>query len=207
MKLIKQFKEFIGSQYSNPSGLLGMYIGEKMVKQHVPETLWTIKLLELQQDEKILELGCGAGYAIKLLLKQSSVNQVVGLDASKSVLQSATIRNQKEIRDRRVKLIQSNVNNLVFQDGSFTKVFSIHSIYFWENLLKTISEIYRVLKPEGTVIITLCDGKNGQTSNDTKDMIEQQVIPIMGQSGFKNIEILRGPNSREFHTVSIRAEK
>lgn len=207
MKLIKRFVEFISSQYGNPRGLLGMYIGEKMVKQHVPETLWTIKLLKLQKDEKILELGCGAGYAIKLLLEQSSVNQVVGLDASKSVLQSATIRNQKEIRNGKVKLIQGNVNNLAFQDGSFTKVFSIHSIYFWDNLHKTISEIYRVLKPEGTIILTLCDGKNGETSNDTKDMIEQQVVPILYQSGFNNIETLRGPNSREFHTVSIRAEK
>lgn len=207
MKLIKQFKEFIGSQYSNPRGLFGMYVGEKMVKQHVPETLWTIKLLKLEQDENILELGCGAGYAIKLLLKQSAVKQVVGLDASQSVLQSATLRNRKEIKTGRTKLIQGNVNDLTFHDRSFTKVFSIHSIYFWDNLPKTISEIYRVLKPEGTVILTLCDGKNGNTSNDTKDMIEQQVIPILDQNGFKNIEILRGPNSREFHTVSIKAEK
>lgn len=206
MKLIRHLKEMIDSQYGNPIGLLGMYIGEKMVKQHVPETLWTIKLLELQQDEKILELGCGAGYAIKLLLKQPSVKQVVGIDASKSVLQSATIRNKKEIKDGKVKFVQSNVSNLVYKDGGFTKVFSIHSIYFWDNLFKSISEIYRVLKPDGTVVLTLCDGKAGQTSKDTTDMMEQ-VIAFMGQSGFQNIEILRGPNSREYHTVSIRAKK
>jgi len=46
-----------------------------------------------------------------------------------------------------------------FQDGCFTKVFSIHSVYFWDNLPETISEIYRVLKPEGTIILTLCAGK------------------------------------------------
>jgi len=38
-------------------------------------------------------------------------------------------------------------------------------------------------------------------------MIEQQVVPSMNQIGFKNIEILRGPNSREFYTVSVKAVK
>lgn len=207
MKFIKSFKEFIDSQYSNPRGVLGMYIGEKMVKQHGPETLWTIELLKLQQDEHILELGCGAGYAMKLLLEQSAVSQIVGLDISQPVLRSSTIRNRDALRKGRAKLVQSDVSCLDFQDGSFTKVFSIHSIYFWEDMPKTISEIYRVLKPKGTTILTFCDGKNGETSNDIKDIIEQQVIPIMCNNGFKNIEILRGPNSREFHTASIKGEK
>jgi ubiquinone/menaquinone biosynthesis C-methylase UbiE len=207
LKLIKQIKDFIDRQYSYPRGLLGMYIGEKMVKQHEPETQWTIKLLKLKQNENILELGCGAGYAMKLLLEKSAVSHVTGLDVSQSVLRSAAIRNRNDIRKGRAKLVNSNVDNLAFQDGSFSKLFSIHSIYFWDNLPKTMSEIYRVLKSKGTIVLTLCDGKSGETWGDTKDLIEKQVIPIMGQSGFINIEILRGPNSREFHTISIKAEK
>lgn len=207
LKLLKQFKEFIGSQYSHPRGLLGMYIGEKMVRQHDPETLWTINLLELQQDENILELGCGAGYAMKLLLEQSAVNHVVGLDLSESVLRSASIRNRNDIKKGRARLVKSDVNSLKFQSESFSKILSIHSIYFWDNLPKTISEIYRLLKPEGTTVLTLCDGKSGETWDGIKVMIEQQVVPSMNQSGFKNIEIRRGPNSREFHTVSVKAVK
>jgi ubiquinone/menaquinone biosynthesis C-methylase UbiE len=207
LKLIEQFKGFIDSQYSKPSGFLGIYIGEKMVKQHQPETLWAIKLLNPQRDENILELGCGAGNAIKLILQQSTVRQVIGLDISQSVLHSAAIRNRKEINKGRAKLIQGNVNKLTFQDGYFTKVFSIHSVYFWDNLSETISEIYRVLKPEGTIMITLCDGKNGETWDDIKVMIEQQIIPIMEQNKFKHIVLLKGPDSRQFQTVAIKGEK
>jgi ubiquinone/menaquinone biosynthesis C-methylase UbiE len=207
LKFIKQFKEFIGNQYSHPTGLLGMYIGEKMVRQHEPETLWTIKILELQHNENILELGCGAGYAMKLILEQPAVTQVVGLDLSESVLRSASIRNRNDIRKGRARLVKSDVNNLEFQNESFSKVFSIHSLYFWDNLPKTISEIYRLLKHEGITVLTLCDGKNGETWDDIKTLIEQQVVPSMNQIGFKNIQILNGPNSREFHTVSIKAVK
>ena len=164
-----------------------MYIGEKMVKQHRLETLWTIKLLKPQHDENILELGCGAGNAIKILLEQSTVSQVVGLNISQSILRSATIRNRYEINKERARLVQGNVNQLVFQDGYFTKVFSIHSVYFWDNLPETISEIYRVLKPQGTIILTLCSGKNGESWDDIKNMLEQRVIPIMVQNRFKNV--------------------
>jgi ubiquinone/menaquinone biosynthesis C-methylase UbiE len=207
MKVIKPFKEFIDKQYSKPSGFLGMYIGEKMVRQHQPETLWTIRLLNLHQHENILELGCGAGYAIKLLLKQSTVSEVVGLDISHSVLKSASIRNRKAINEGRAKIVKGNVNELPFQEEQFTKVFSIHSIYFWENLSETILDIYRVLKPKGTVILTLCDGKDGETWDGIKSMIENQVIPTMELGGFKNIELIKGPNSRQYQTVAVKAIK
>lgn len=207
MKSIEKFNEVFGNQFGNPRGLLGMYTGEKMVKQHVIETQWTIKLLNIHKNETILELRCGAGYAMKLLLEESEVSYVVGLDLSKSILRSATIRNRKEINKGRVRLVQGNVNNLDFQDKYFTKVYSIHSVYFWENLPKTISDIYRILKFEGTVVLTLSDGKNGETSTGIRDMVEQQIIPIMKQNQFKNIEIIVGPNSRGYHIISIKGEK
>lgn len=207
MKPIEKFNEVFGDQFGNPRGILGMYSGEKMVKQHVTETKWTIKLLNLQQNETLLDLGCGAGYAMKLLLEQAVVNHVVGLDMSKSILHSAAIRNRNEISKGRAKLVQGNVNQLDFQDGYFTKVYSIHSVYFWDNIPKTMQDIYRILKPEGTIALTLSDGKNGEISNGIKNMVEEQVVPIMKQNKFKNIEIIEGPNSRGYHIISIKGEK
>lgn len=207
MKLTEKFKKYIDNQYAKPTGFLGMYFGEKMVQQHQSETLWTIKLLKLHKDETILELGCGAGYAMSRLLEQPAVSKVVGVDISKFILKSAMIRNRKKINEGRAELIQSNVNQLDFKDAYFTKVFSIHSIYFWDNLPNTLSEIYRVLKPEGLIILTLCDGKNGETFTAIKDMLEQQVIPIMKQNGFKNIELIKGPDSRQFQNIAVKGHK
>lgn len=207
MKLIKQLKEFIDKQYSRPSGPIGMYFGEKMVRQHQPETLWTIKLLKLKKDENILELGCGAGFAMKLLLEEPAVSQMVGLDISQSILKSARLRNRNEIDKGRARLVQGNVNQLPFPDEHFTRVFSIQSVYFWDNLPETVSGIYRVLKPEGTIVITLSDGKSGEMWDGIKNLIENKIVPILEQNGFRNIELLRGPDSREYNTISIKGEK
>lgn len=207
MKLIELIKEYIDNQYSNPRGLFGTYTGEKMVKQHKPETFWTIRLLDLKHNETVLELGCGAGYATKLLLEQSSISLIVGIDISKTVLRSAAIRNRNEIKKGRTKFVENDVSHLNFPEMSFDKVFSIHSVYFWDNLQKSISEIYRVLKQDGMVVLTLSDGKSGVTWEWTNNLIEQRIIPYMLDCGFQNVEILRGQNSREYHIVSVRAKK
>jgi len=210
-KVVLRIKEFIDSQYSNPSGVFGMYIGEKMVQQHRTETLWSIKQMEIQQCEKILEIGCGAGFAMKLLLEQSSVIQVVGLDISQSVLRSASIRNRSQIKRGRARLVQGNViqlnNQLNFPGEYFTKVLSIHSVCFWDDLPKTILETYRVLKPDGSLLLTLCDGKNGEIWDNIKFLVEQEIIPNLKQCGFRSIQLLKGPDSRQFHTIAVKAYK
>jgi ubiquinone/menaquinone biosynthesis C-methylase UbiE len=207
MYFLKHFTEYINRQYQNPKGLLGLIIGEKMVIQHQPETLWTIEQMKLKKDEIILELGCGAGYAMKKLLDYPSIYQVIGLDISRSILHSARIRNRREINKGRAKLVQSDVSSLPFQNEFFTKIYSIQSVYFWDNFPSTIAEIYRVLKPKGRIFITLSNGENEKSWEEVEVLLESQLLPIMKKEGFNNVNLLKGPNSRQYHTVTVLGEK
>jgi SAM-dependent methyltransferase len=207
MGMIKLIKELIDRQYGKPQGLLGTYIGEKMVRQHKPEILWTIELLNIVQGESVLELGCGAGYAMKVILDQTLVEQVVGLDLSPTIIRSAKIRNKNSLNANRAKLVQANVNRLPFQDGHFDRVFSVHTIYFWDDISETLTEIYRVLKPAGYFILTLCDGKDGEIWEDIKSMIDERLIPIAKENGFHDVALLKGPKSRQFHTIAVLGYK
>ncbi|WP_415813165.1 class I SAM-dependent methyltransferase [Mesobacillus thioparans] len=207
MKLMERVRVFIDNQYRTPKGLIGTVIGEKMVKQHKPETLWTIELLNIKQGESVLELGCGAGYAMKLILEQDESNSVIGLDLSPTVIRSAKMRNKKAFIEEKADFIQGNVKSLPFEDGQFDKVFSIHTIYFWDELSTTVSEIYRVLQPGGDFILTLCDGKNDIIWEGIRSMINEQLIPIMKNQGFSGVEVVKGPNSRHYHTIAVAGKK
>ncbi|TLS36958.1 class I SAM-dependent methyltransferase [Pseudalkalibacillus caeni] len=204
--LLKKFRDIIDSQYRMPSGLLGWYIGEKMNRQHKTETNWTINLLNLQENEDILDIGCGAGYAIKLLLDESPTHRVTGIDLSKTLINSAKRRNYKKITNKRASFVLGNVNNLPFKDRQFSRVFSIHSIYFWGDLQGSINEIHRVLKPTSSLCITLCDGKNGVSWEGITKMIHSQLLPLLEEAGFKNVRIIRGPLSRKYHTLAVTGE-
>lgn len=207
MKFLNRLKTILEGQYQRPSGLLGKYIGEKMVVQHEPETRWTLDLLNLNEEESVLELGCGAGYALKLLAKKSAVVEVVGMDLSKSIIGSAKRRNKDAIKRGKVKLVHGDVRDLPFEDQLFTKVISIHSVYFWGELPRTIREMYRVLKPGGTIVITLCNGASEVSWGGVNKMIDEQLLPLIKESGLKNVLLKTGPRSRGYQTVAICAEK
>jgi ubiquinone/menaquinone biosynthesis C-methylase UbiE len=203
----KRIIDLVNEQYKAPKGLLGVYFGEKMVRQHRIETLWTLELLKLQDNDYVLELGCGAGYAVKRVLRDSNVKKVVGFDLSQTALASARFRNRANIYNSRAKFVLGNVNSLPFQGGMYSKVYSIQSVYFWESIHDSINEIYRVLKPGGSLIITLSDGKNGIPWMNIRRMLLEDLIPNMKIRGFKNIELLEGPTSRGYNSVAIVGDK
>ncbi|MBN3555832.1 class I SAM-dependent methyltransferase [Fictibacillus nanhaiensis] len=207
MKLLHSIKEYVDQNYQTPKGLIGTYIVEKMVRQHKPETEWTIKLLGLQNQDCVLELGCGAGYAIQMISEKYQVQEIVGIDLSATAIRSATARNKKSINNQKAKLLEANFNNLPFQDNMFTKLYSIQTIYFWNEIDSIVSEIYRVLKPGGIVVITFSNGKDNETWKSVKEVSENQVMPFMMNNGFKDVSLVRGPDSRGFHTVSIKGTK
>jgi ubiquinone/menaquinone biosynthesis C-methylase UbiE len=207
MGFVKATRDFIDSHYKTPNGIIGTYIGEKMVRQHKTETNWSLELMNIQQGDRILELGCGAGYAIKLIFEKNLAEEIVGLDISPTIIRSARIRNKKAINEKRVKLVKANFNKLPFHNENFNTVFSIQTIYFWTDIAAILSEIFRVLKPNGVIILTFSDGKENETWESIRDITENQVIPYMKKAGFRDVSFVRGPDSRGYHTVAVRGTK
>src|SRR5690242_15432344 len=100
------FQKYIDSQYRRPRGLVGRWIGRKMVQQHQPENLWTINLLDIKPADQILEVGFGAGFAIQDIAKHLDNGQVTGVDFSAAMVRAAGRRSADAIRAGKVKLIE-----------------------------------------------------------------------------------------------------
>ena len=207
MDFFKTTREFIDRQYKTPKGIIGSYIGEKMVRQHKTETSWSLELMNIQQGDRILELGCGAGYAKNIILEKDLAKEIVGLDISPTIIRSSRIRNIRAINEKRVKLVQANFNKLPFHSENSNKVFSIQTIYFWTDIATTLSEIFRLLKPKGVVILTFSDGKEDETWEGIRGISENQLIPSMKNVGFRDVPFVRGPDSRGYHTDAVRGTK
>src|SRR3954468_20765767 len=80
---------FIASQFRKPSGLLGRLIGNGMARGNEPEARWTIDLLNIQLDTRVLEIGFGPGIAIQYAAKQAPQGHVSGIDYSKTMVRLA----------------------------------------------------------------------------------------------------------------------
>lgn len=112
-----------------------------------------VEELDLKNDEKILEVGCGNGYHLNLLNKLGFNLTLVGIDNDTLALRDA----RKIIRDNRVKLQLADANKLPFEDNIFDKVVISEVIEHIEEEQKVLSEIYRVLKTRGVMVLTTCN--------------------------------------------------
>jgi len=208
MSMIDHIKaSLLAGQHGHPRGIVGYILGEQMVRQHVPETAWTISLLNLQPEDQILELGFGAGRAIELVAVQVPNGQVSGIDISQAMVRTASRRNAQAIKRGRVTLRHGDLTILSFPDNQFDKVFSIQTIYFWPDPQRALAEIFRVLKPGATLVITLSTGTTNSVEVTGLEhyqlLLEDQILPTMKQLGFTQASIEQGPTSRQFKTTAV----
>lgn len=187
---------------------MGYLAGELMVRQHEEETTWTVSVADVQPTESVLEIGFGAGKAIALLAEKTPDGSVAGIDLSATMVKRARTRNARAIRAGRVFLQQGNAEQLPFTDQQFDNVISIHSIYFWPDPSLVFAEIFRVLKPGGTCVVTFSTGKVGEVEAKAREEnIEEQTLPDIRKLGFTQIQLVPGPIARQFKNVAVLGKK
>lgn len=177
-----------------PEGLLGKIILRGMNFCHSPAHRWGRGHLYLHGNERILDVGCGGGSNIAAFLKMSPTVKVVGVDYSEESVRYSLKLNAKAVGEGRCKVVQGNVLQLEFGDDEFDIVTAFETIYFWPDIVKSMREVHRVLKPGG--IFLICNETDGTqaSANRWADIIngmtnytKESLNSILLQAGFKDI--------------------
>ena len=108
-----------------------------------------------------------------------------------------------------VELHQASVEALPFPDASFDNVLSVHTLYFWPDLLRPFAEVLRVLKPGGRVMVAYRSDPEAERSFPARIYRfrrEQEVEDALRSSGFSEIRTLRRPSGDALvsFTLAIR---
>lgn len=159
---------------------------------------YIFKNLDISGKEKILDLGCGRGFYLKTLLELWPDLKLYGVDQNKKYLDIA-----KRVLSTKVNLTRSSATKLPFKDESFERVIASEVLEHIKNDKKAISEISRILKPGGRVIITV-PNKNypffWDPINWTFEIFFNKHIP-------KNIWWLAGIWADHFRLYSVKGLK
>jgi len=113
-----------------------------MERHHLDITQKTLRLMELKPGERLLDLGCGSGWATRLLAPFAAVGQVVGIDISDEMVRQARSESAQfpdiEFRVGSAAQIPSDAN-------SFDKVLSVESFYYYPDQDRALDELFRVM--------------------------------------------------------------
>lgn len=144
---------------------------------------WRRKVLKIVSDtqpESILDIATGTG-DLAILFSQTQASKIIGLDLSAGMLEVGRRKVTELNLDDRLEMVQGDSENLPFEDNSFDAITVGFGIRNFENLEKGLTEILRVLKPNGIFVIL-------ETSVPTKFPLKQgynfytkTIVPIMGK--------------------------
>jgi ubiquinone/menaquinone biosynthesis C-methylase UbiE len=109
----------------------------------------------VSKGDKILEIGCGrGGFAFWLSPNFSEIyGQYEAADFSKSAVEMAQ-KYQKKNSIKYINFSVQDIQNINFPDNSFDKIISFETIEHVPDPQKAVKELYRVLKPDGKLILT-----------------------------------------------------
>ncbi|MCA8961619.1 MAG: class I SAM-dependent methyltransferase [Planctomycetes bacterium] len=107
---------------------------------------WVTRRIAARPEDRILDIGCGAGGALVELERAHS--SAIGLDFSAVALRAARIRT-------RLPLVQGDGTRLPFPDQSFDHVLNLGNLEHFAELGAGVREMRRVLKPDGRAWVLL----------------------------------------------------
>ncbi len=96
--------------------------------------------------KKVLDVGCGTGRLERKLIDAGA--EIIGIDVSSEMIKAAKKKFPK------VEFVKGDIENLPFEDEAFDLVVCSFVVVHLKNLDKAFEEIYRVLKPGGTFVLT-----------------------------------------------------
>jgi demethylmenaquinone methyltransferase/2-methoxy-6-polyprenyl-1,4-benzoquinol methylase len=147
-----------------------------------------LELVGIQPDDRVLDVGCGTGFATEGLLEYT--DDVHGLDQSVHQMQKAFAKFGK--RDR-VNFYRGDAERLPFADDAFDVVWSSGSIEYWPNPVDALVEFRRVCKPGGKVLVVGPDQPKTTLFSKLADAImlfydESEADRMFSAAGFEEFE-------------------
>tara|TARA_B110000008_G_scaffold259738_1_gene279816 strand:- start:129 stop:860 length:732 start_codon:yes stop_codon:yes gene_type:complete len=141
-----------------------------------------IEIMNIQKNDKIIDVGSGTGDLINLILKKNILNNIYSVDLNNQMLDLG----KKKFRNKKVKFINANAELLPFDDNIFDKYIISFCLRNITNINKAISEANRVLKPGGVFYCLEFNKPESKVINSFYKIYKKNIIPFIGKKIAKN---------------------
>lgn len=156
---IKMYQMMYGDGFVSPGGLNA--------------TAEFAKLLELEPEQSVLDIGCGVGGGAVFLARTFGC-YVYGIDLSVNMVLSAIERAANSGHRDKVSFEVSDATKREFPDQTFDAIFSRDSLVHVEDKTALFKKLFRVLKPGGRLVVTdYCRG-HSQGSSDFENYVAKR---------------------------------
>lgn len=143
----------IARQLSNPQGETGIKVAANMKVNNGGLIQRTIDLLQCRENDTVLEIGPADGGYVPYLLSRAPGITYYGIDISTTMVQQAMQQHAALVANGRASFTLGNGLDLPYAGNFFDGIYTINTLYFWQEPLQLLANIKQVLKPGGRLAI------------------------------------------------------
>lgn len=149
------------------------------------------------QQDTLIDLGCGTGFITQQLLMQPDIKQIVAIDIALSMI---NVTREKLIQQKNIQYICADAECLPLANHSVDQIVSNLALQWCQNLEILFTGFNKLLKPQGKLVFstfgvdTLKELKQAWSEVDKYSHVNSfysadQLFAILQQSGFHDIQI------------------
>lgn len=181
-----------------PHGKAGAEMLAGMNTHHSPVTEWALGFFDFNDNDRVLDIGCGGGETINKISKRLNNSTVFGVDYSELSVKLSMEHNASDVKSGKVRIIEASVEKLPFDDNYFEKIITVESFYFWPDPQENLKEVYRVLAKSGRFLIVADINGDAELDEDDIEGVQKYQLfnPTLAEfrillenAGFKDIKI------------------
>lgn len=147
----------IATQLAHPDGDAGVAMGHTMNESNSGMVLRTVAALDVRDGDRVLEIGHGNCAHLEALLGGKCDVEYHGLEVSETMHRTSMERNATAVAQGRAVFTLYDGRTLPFASGTFTKICTVNTLYFWVEPTHFLNELHRVLSPGGRLCVAFAD--------------------------------------------------
>jgi ubiquinone/menaquinone biosynthesis C-methylase UbiE len=173
--------------------------GDEMEDHHSDITDQTLAIMNIQPGDRILDLGCGTGWASRRMARVAVDGEVVGLDVADEMLRRAE---RSSASFSNIRYVWGSAEKIPAADNHFSKVLSVESFYYYADQGKALDDLRRVMAPGAKLFILINLYKDNHYSLrwttelkvPVQALSEAEYKALLTKHGFANVQAQRIPD-------------
>jgi len=145
----------VAAQLAKPTGDTGIGVAERMNISNGDMTRHAIDLLNCANGDRVLEIGPGNGRFAGYVLSKGSNIHYTGVDISETMVETARKINKQHVDAGQAIFEWTDGSHFPFADHTFDRIFTVNTLYFWQNPTTQLAAIRRMLKPNGVFCLAI----------------------------------------------------
>lgn len=170
---VAQMFDTISGNYDNLNRVISFGIDVKWRKK-------VLKMIGKSHPKTILDIATGTG-DLAILMAQTKADKIIGLDISAGMLEVGVQKIANKNLSKTIEMVLGDSENIPFEDDYFDAITVAFGVRNFENLEKGLSEILRVLKPNGTFVILETSVPDKTPYKQGYEFYSKNILPLIGK--------------------------